>query len=208
MIALLTGTLRSVTDEALIVEVHGIGYRVLAPLHTLQSSLALIGQDITLHTSLQVSTDALRLYGFLHPSEEELFELLITVDRVGPKAALAMLGTGSWEELATAIRSGNSAALALTPGVGKKTAERIILDLRDKLAAFAVSQSGTIQQTVLPGDVSSQAIVALTSLGFNEREAHAAIEAVLKETNGKHQAVNDLVSNALRRLGAGVAHHD
>ncbi len=208
MIALLTGVLRSVSDEALVVDVHGVGFRVLAPSHTLQSSLGLIGGEITLHTSLQVSTDALRLYGFLHPREEELFELLITVDRVGPKAALAMLGAGSWETLATTIRSGNSAALALTPGIGKKTAERIILDLRDRVTAFASTPGGDVRMEPLPGDASAQAVVALTSLGFNEREAHAAVEAVLKETDGTHPAVNDLVSSALRRLGAGVAHRD
>ncbi len=208
MIALLTGVLRNVTDDALIIDVHGVGYRVLAPVHALQSSLALLGSEITLHTSLQVSTDALRLYGFLHPREEELFELLITVDRVGPKAALAMLGTGSWETLASTIRSGNSAALALTPGIGKKTAERIILDLREKMTAFAAPQSGEVPLEPLPTDASAQAVVALTSLGFNEREAHAAIDAVLKETDGTHPPVNELVSSALRRLGAGVAHRD
>jgi len=165
-IARLKGTVLERGPDWLIVDVGGVGFLVLCPSRTLAQ--AKTGAEITLHTHLAVREDGMALYGFASPDEQRLFQALLGVSGVGPRAALALLSTMTAEDLSYAIASGNTAALARAPGVGQKLAGRIVLELGDKLAAGAPPAGR--------GD-ESEVIAALMGLGYTQTEA---LEAVAK----------------------------
>jgi Holliday junction DNA helicase RuvA len=152
---------------------------------------------VTLHIHTSVSADAIRLYGFLGAAELRLFRLLLGVERIGPKAALGILGRADLPTLVRALRSGDVALLATVPGIGRKTAERIVLELRDRLDDMALPGDGAAtapeQRTV------AAAVEGLVALGFREPEARAAVAAGVAES-GTEAAVGALVAAALRRL--------
>jgi Holliday junction DNA helicase RuvA len=152
---------------------------------------------VTLHIHTSVSADAIRLYGFLGAAELRLFRLLLGVERIGPKAALGILGRADLPTLVRALRSGDVALLSTVPGIGRKTAERIVLELRDRLDDMALPGDGAAtapeQRTV------AEAVEGLVALGFREAEARAAVAAAVAE-NGADAAVGGLVAAALRRL--------
>jgi len=136
MIASLRGTVLTRRPDHVVVECGGVGYRLAVSAETLRRVPA-VGRSVTLHSHLIVRDDALMLYGFASEEERDLFLALIGVQSVGPKVALAVLGGGSPRELAGALASGDVARLQAVPGIGKRTAERIIAELRDKVAASA-----------------------------------------------------------------------
>ena len=198
MIALLRGRVVAVNDDVLTVDVNGVGYAVQCHLRT-AVSLHGASDEVTLHIHTSVSDDAIRLYGFTTPEELRLFRLLIAVERIGPKAALGILGRADLATMVRALRSGDAAMVATVPGIGAKTAERVILELRDKLDGLA-----------LPGDVATPAAAAaeqairaavdgLTTMGFREAAARDAVQAVAR-TEGDPFDVAALVAAALRRL--------
>ena len=162
MIASLRGEIVSRGPDHVVVEVGGVGYKVFVPRQP-------DGTRVLFHTHQVVREDGQFLYGFATPEELALFELLIGVSGVGPKAALALLGTARPADLAAAIVSGDAEALARAPGVGKKTAERLIVDLKGKLGALA---SGGLASAALPDD---EVAAALVALGFSVAEAAAAL---------------------------------
>ncbi len=164
LIARLKGVALERGPDWLLVDVGGVDFRVYGPSGTLAQ--ARVGASVTLHTHLTVREDGLTLYGFGEAEEQRLFETLIGVNGVGPKAALAMLSVMTAEELTYAIASGNAAALARAPGVGQKLAARIVLDLRDKLVAGAPA--------ALPGE-ESEVVSALVGLGYSQAEAMEAV---------------------------------
>ena len=170
MIAYLEGTIREKTPTQALIVCGGVGYAVMISLATFER-LADVGRDGALHTHLVVREDALTLYGFAQTEEREMFQLLTTVSGVGPKIAIGVLSSIGVDTLKENIARGNAAALTALPGIGKKTAERIVLELRDKIAAtgggFASSAAGTA------ADVRSEALAALTPTRASVRTSAA-----------------------------------
>lgn len=179
MIALLRGTLVEKTPSRLIVDVAGVGYEVLVPLSTFYA-LGESGAQVTLRTYTHVREDVIALYGFSTKLEQDLFERLIAISGVGPKLALAVLSGIEPGELIRAIRVQDVARLTAIPGVGKKTAERIGLELRDKLPA-ALQAIGPVPSTAGAGDqLRDDLLSALTNLGYQRAVAEKVIGKVVE----------------------------
>lgn len=190
MIAHLRGTLLEKQPTRLVLDVGGVGYEVLVPLTTSQAA-GEVGETVALHTVLVVREDSLTLYGFAEPRERALFLKLVGVSGIGPKIALGALSGMAVGDLVGAIRGQNVALLTRLPGIGKKTAERMALELKDGLAAFGAAPPAA-------GDrISADAVAALLSLGYS---ASAAAEAVRQVGTGEAKSVEDLVRAALARL--------
>jgi len=196
MIATLTGILRSKSPTEIIIDVGGVGYSVSIPLSTFEK-LTETGSAVTLLTHLQVREDALQLYGFATEKELILFRMLISVSGIGPRIAQGILSGISASELRDHILKRNISALTTIPGVGRKTAERMVVELRDKMskdepsAAFSVHSSGE-------EDGRTQALLALTSLGYSRLIAEKAIRRALTEANGAELSLEDLIKHALK----------
>jgi len=175
VIASLRGQLKAIREGALIVDVGGVGYLVHVPGSLLSEGLA-TGQVIELHTHTHVRENELALYGFRTPEELDLFLLLIKVNGIGPRTALAILSTLAPETLRGAIARGDAQALMHIPGIGRKTAERLVVDLKDK-----VGVAGAVLTAAAPTPVDVDVINALTALGYSLAEAQAAVAALPKE---------------------------
>ena len=169
MIASLHGTLESLGSDWAIINVNGIGLQVYMPTSVL-STLSAIGEEVHLHTHLVLREDNVTLYGFTTTEELELFQILLGVTGLGPKLALAMLSSMSVEQLSMAIVTGSADLLTVIPGIGKKMAERLIVELKDKIGAGLIATPGA-QLVQENADV----LAALTSLGYSVREASRAI---------------------------------
>ena len=193
MIGSLRGKLIEKRPSHVLVDVGGVGYQVQVPL----STFAVVGplhSETTLLIYTHVREDQLALYGFATAREKHCFELLISTSGVGPSLALKILSGMGIEDLVPAIRKGDVARLVLIPGVGKKTAERIVVELRDKLAAVDVEEAGKPRtRSQLESDVAS----ALVNLGYDGRLVDRAIEKVRGEGNGNFE---DLLRAALQIL--------
>ncbi len=177
MIARLSGTLLEKNPPYLVIDVNGVGYEVEAPLGVF-SDLPGNGQQVAILIHHHFSQDAQTLYGFASASERELFRKLLKISGIGAKMALNILSGASGEELARYVSTGDVAALTRVPGIGKKTAERIIMELRDKLEGLA-SAGGTLPGTIpVSTDPASEAAHALASLGYKPAEVSRMISAV------------------------------
>lgn len=200
MITFLHGRLVEALPTHVTVDVHGVGYEVLIPLSSFDR-LPQPGNEVRLLTHLAVREDAHTLYGFLTPSERDLFRLLIqTVSGIGPKLALNVLSGMSIAGLRAAVSAGDVKALAGISGVGRKTAERIVVELRDRIGApsgpGAPAGSGTASSA---GDQrTADAALALAALGFKPAEAHEAVRAALAML-GPDATVDQIVRACLRR---------
>lgn len=187
MIAYVKGTLEEITEQNVVIEVNGIGYNVRISAGTM-GQLPGLSSEVKLYTYTCVREDAFLLYGFLTKEELELFRLLITVNGVGPKGALGVLSVMSVRDLRFAVMGADSRMLAKAPGIGKKTAERIILDLRDKVsfdeAAVETASPAQGAWQASDGDPRWEAMQALEALGYNPVEAKRAVAQVdAKETD-------------------------
>ncbi|MFO7172689.1 MAG: Holliday junction branch migration protein RuvA [Bacillota bacterium] len=208
MIAHLRGRLHAAGPDQVVVDVGGVGYRAYVPAST-RSRLPATGREVFLYTSLQVREESLTLYGFLDPAELELFEALIGVSGIGPKVALAILSAASPEELRRAIALGDVAFLTRLPHVGKKTAQRLVLELKEKLGGVAGAARGQPGAAAAPGAAPadpvlqawSEAMEALVSLGYSRAEASEALEQVRPGVPPGADTA-ELVRAALRWLGA------
>jgi holliday junction DNA helicase RuvA len=192
MIATLHGKLQSYTDDSLIVNVGGVGFRVRAPRGTI-ASLSAGGSDVMLFTHLHVREDDLSLYGFATEAELRLFELLLTVSGIGPKVAIGVLSSAPAETLRIAIAQGNLDALTALPGIGNKTAQRLVLELKGKVD---VSGLGEISE-LSPMD--EDVMNALINLGYSAVEATRAAQSIPSTV----KTVEDRVRIALQFLGGG-----
>lgn len=190
MIASLSGTVRKVEAGSLVIAVGGVGVRVYVP-KTVMENVGGLGRSIALHTHLMVRETELSLYGFETEEDLMLFEVLLGVNGVGPKVALAILSTLSPELLKSAIMREETAVLQRVPGIGRKTAERIMFQLRDKLDLTQVSTA-----VPLVSDVDADVIDILTGLGFSIVEAQAALQNLPREVKG----VDERVQLALQYL--------
>lgn len=195
MIGSLRGKLVDKRPNQVLLEVGGVGYQVQVPLSTFAGLGALHGET-TLLTYTHVREDALALYGFLTAREKHCFELLISASGVGPNLALKILSGMSIDDLVPAIRKGDLVQLVRIPGVGRKTAERIVVELRDKLVAVDVSETGKpTTRSQLESDVAS----ALVNLGYDERSVEKAIE---KARGAGGADFENLLRGSLQILGS------
>jgi Holliday junction DNA helicase RuvA len=174
MIAHLRGRLISKHPNQAIVEAGGVGYEVIITIPTF-SELPAAGAEVALHIHTHVREDALALYGFLRPEEKQLFEKLITVSGIGPKLAITILSGMATADMVGAIRGNDFARLTKIPGIGRKTAERMCVELRDKLEGF-----GAPQAVVSHSAVEEDVISALTNLGYQRAIAEKAVERAVQ----------------------------
>jgi Holliday junction DNA helicase RuvA len=174
MIATLRGEITQIEDNAIVVEVGGVGLRLFVPI-PLRGRLQ-VGESVFLYTHLVVREDALTLYGFETRGERELFDLLLSVSGVGPKAALSVLSTLNLDAVQQAVFKEEAAALSRVPGVGKKTAQKIVLYLHDRLKPTSM-----LEKVAAMSDTDSEVLAALTALGYSVVEAQTAIQFLPKE---------------------------
>ena len=195
MIGLLRGKLIEKRPNAVLLDVGGVGYQVQVPLSTF-AALGPLHGEATLLIHTHVREDQFSLFGFVTAREKQCFELLISASGVGPSLALKILSGMGIEQLVPAIRKGDLAALVLIPGVGKKTAERIVVELRDKLAAVDVPEAGKpATKSQLESDVAS----ALVNLGYDERSVEKAIERARPASGNDFEK---LLRESLQMLGS------
>lgn len=194
MIAHLRGKLLAKHPNQAIVETGGVGYDVTISVPTF-SDLPAIGGEVTLHIHTHVREDLIALYGFLRPAEKRLFEKLITVSGIGPKLAITILSGMAADEMVNAIRGNDVARLTRIPGIGKKTAERMVLELRDKLAPEGVAESA-VMPAMSP--VEEDVLSALLNLGYQRAAAERALASV--EKNGKSSSFEIMFRQTLAVL--------
>ena len=194
MIAHLRGKLLSKHPNQAIVETGGVGYDVTISVPTF-SDLPGLGGDVALHIHTHVREDQIALYGFLRPAEKQLFEKLITVSGIGPKLAITILSGMAADEMVGAIRGNDVARLTHIPGIGKKTAERMVLELRDKLPAVGAGEVAAVPPlSAIEEDVLS----ALVNLGYQRPAAEKAVAASMK--SGKSGSFEIMFREALGAL--------
>ena len=193
MIGRIHGTLITISAPKLLIDCHGVGYEVDVPMSTLYQ-LPAVGQVITLLTHFHVREDQQQLFGFATEAERNAFRSLIKISGVGARTALAVLSGMSVGDLIQAIASQDPGALVRVPGIGKKTAERLLLELKGKLAPdLGISQNASGKP-----DTTSEVIQALVSLGYSDKEAHLAARQIPTDTS-----VSDGIKIALKALSKG-----
>jgi Holliday junction DNA helicase RuvA len=188
LIALLSGTVAVRRGDHVVVDTGGVGYRLAVSAQTLRQVPA-VGEPVVLHTHLVVRDDALSLYGFATEEERELFLMLLGVQSVGPKVALAVLSGGPPRELLAALAAGDTARLQAVPGIGKRTAERIIVELREKVGASVPEGAIQISRSDDPVSLARQGLV---ELGYGPQEADQLLDGLSGERP------EDLITEALR----------
>lgn len=202
MISYVRGELAAVEKDKVIVDVGGVGYGVFMP----EASMGLlpqIGEEIKLHTYLNVREDAMQLFGFLTRDDLEIFRLLIGVSGIGPKGGLSILSKLSADDLRFAVLSGDAKAIFSAPGIGKKTAEKVIIELKDKLNLEEmlepkdVSSSAEVVGGGLAGEIQTEAVQALVALGYGSTESLRAVKKVDLE---QAKTVEDVLKQALKNL--------
>jgi Holliday junction DNA helicase RuvA len=192
MIATVRGTVVARRPENVVVECSGVGYRLAVSAHTLQQ-VPPKGEEVFLHSHLIMRDDAIQLYGFASEDERDLFLMLIGVQGVGPKMALAVLSGGTTGELLNAIAAGDAARFQAVPGIGKRTAERVIVELREKVGERGDGEGIVVTRT---DDPRALARNALMGLGFSPQEADHLL------ANAAGESAEELIENALRARAA------
>jgi len=179
MYAYFKGKIATVSPEGIILENHGIGYHIKTTEET-RNRLLSMGGEVKVHTYTYVKEDAFQLYGFLSEEELELFKKMITVSGIGPKGAMAILSVLPVDALLFAIISGDSKAISKAPGIGAKTAQRLILDLKDKVSAEDILPAGETQEMPVHTDslARKEAVEALVALGYSQSEAARAVNEI------------------------------
>ena len=196
MIGLLRGRLLAKQPPSLLLDVQGVGYEVDAPMTTFYD-LPDVGAEVTLHTHLAVREDAHTLYGFLKLSDRDLFRTLLKVNGVGARLALAILSGMETPRFISCIQEGDAAALVRLPGIGKKTAERLIIELRDRLASGQGGMSDTTGEfaAVAPASPVEDAVSALVGLGYKPQEASRMVRGI----DGQELTSEEIIRRALQR---------
>ena len=204
MISYIRGELCDIEEQKAIVDVNGVGYGIYMPQQAL-SLLPPMGQQVKIHTYLNIREDAMQLFGFLTKEDLNVFRLLIGVNGIGPKAGLNILSCLSPDELRFAVLSGDAKAISATPGIGKKTAEKLILELKDKLniedMLVHAAHGGDSEDLASGTDTASntmqaEAVQALTALGYGSAESLRAV----KKSSPECSSVEDILKVALKFL--------
>ena len=199
MIAHLRGVVLAKSPNQVIVECAGVGYDVAISVATF-SALPPEGSEAKLHIYTRVAEDQLALFGFAVPAEKRLFEKLLTISGIGPKLAITVLSGIDAGRLVTAIRGGDHASLVKIPGIGKKTAERVVLELKDKLDDLAVEPAHTAPSGVSYGSTAEDALSALVNLGYARPVAQKAVDAALEREPGVKQSFEALFRAAMASI--------
>ena len=205
MVAYVNGILESIEEGNAVIDINGIGINVNISGSTMDRMPG-IGEMVKVYTYTNVKEDAFTLFGFLSRDELSLFKLLITVNGIGPKGGLAILSVMSPDDLRFAIIAGDSASIAKAPGIGKKTAERITLELKDKIKVTEdslLSQGGDSLDGDLLGDnlsAKDETVAALVALGYNNSDAMRAVRKVLGTEEGAAANTEDLLKLALKEM--------
>lgn len=202
MIAMILGTVAEKSEGEVVLQTSGgVGYRLLCSMNTL-SVLPGLGAQCKLHTHLAVREDAMELYGFSQREERDMFRRLISVSGIGPRTALFVLGSMPLQDLRLAILTGDLNALSRAPGVGKKTAQRIALELKDRVAQDALASGMELEDLTFSNaeapaqDALGEAMQALKALGYSPQEAAAALKGV----KGQGDTADELIRLALRHM--------
>lgn len=201
MYAYIKGELAEINIDHIVIETGGIGYQIFIPGQTFEY-LPALGEELKVYTYLYLREDAMILYGFLTKDDLELFKLLISVSGIGPKGGLAILSTLDADDLRFAVLSGDAKAIAKAPGVGGKTAQRVILELKDKMSLEDAFEKKTqhVQEAVnasAAGSVKNDAVLTLTALGYSSTESLKAVSRV-EITDGMD--VEDVLKAALKHI--------
>ena len=202
MISYIRGTLAEKNEDSAVVEAHGVGYQIFVPVPVL-SELPPLGESVQIYTYFSVREDGMSLFGFLSRQDLAMFKQLIGVNGIGPKSALGILSALRPDVLRMAVASGDAKTISRAPGVGPKTAQRIILDLKDKIRPEDVLAGGLEESLAVPEEISGvgqagkEAVEALTALGYSAAEAAGAVKKV-KIT--EEMTAEDVLKGALRHL--------
>jgi Holliday junction DNA helicase RuvA len=196
MIGRLRGTLISKQPPSLLVEIAGVGYEVEAPMSTIYD-LPGIGKEVILLIHHAVKEDSVTLYGFLHESERALFRNLLKVSGIGAKIALAVLSGVSTDHFARLVHAGDVVALTKIPGIGKKTAERIVVELRDRLDGMSSIPGTSMHVAGAPLDATGEATVALQQLGYKPAEVTRLVQKVAAEGDNAEAIIRKALRAAL-----------
>jgi len=194
----LKGTLQHKSPTEIVIDIQGVGYSISIPFSTYEK-LGEVGTTVTVLTHLHVREDALQLYGFATEADREVFRLLISVSGIGPKIAQGILSGIQPGELQTLIVQGNVSALTAIPGVGKKTAERLIVELRDRISKL--DSLSTAAAPAGSADIRNEAMMAMMALGYNRPAAEKAIRAALQDLNKKDVTIQELLKQSLKSTG-------
>lgn len=197
MISRLHGELLAKSPTHVVLDVNGIGFGVQIPVSTFEK-IGDLHSSVKLFTHLHVREDTLQLYGFATEEERSAFVLLISVTGIGPRMAQGILSGISVPDLKAYLAAGNTAALTSIPGVGRKLADRLVVELKDKLGRLEITTGTAITGSDGQGTMRSEALLALTSLGFNRAAAERALRAALEECTDKTPTVETLIKAALR----------
>lgn len=195
MITYLKGILEYISDEFIIIDVNNIGYKVFISSYTL-TKLPVQNENIKIYTYMNIREDAILLYGFLEIDELNMFNMLIGVSGIGPKAALSILSNLRPQDISMAVIMEDINTLSKTPGIGKKTAQRIILDLKDKLKTVSYNESIELDIGNNQSSSKQDAIDALVALGYSQIEAVKAVKNVYSE----NMDIEDIIKLALKKL--------
>jgi len=198
MIAKLKGELIAKAPSHIILDVHGVGYEVLIPLST-YFALPELQASLSLNVFTHVREDAIQLFGFLTVSEKNAFVMLTSITGVGGKLALSMLSTLSVSDLITAIQTNDEDKLSSVPGIGKKSASRITLELKDRVAYLEDSDSILPTKPILPAQIQDDAISALVNLGYRPRDVKDIITKICRDQTTP-LLLDDLIREALKHL--------
>lgn len=201
MISYIRGELAAINEEKIVVDVNGVGYGIFMPKQSI-TLLPAIGQEVKIHTYLNVKEDALQLFGFVTKDDLDVFRLVIGVNGIGPKGGLNILSQLSADGLRFAVLSNDVKAISASPGIGKKTAEKLILELKDKLNIEDVLEHSTSEAAhshshPVTNSVQSEAVQALVALGYGNTEALKAVKKVEMKENTK---VEDVLKQALKYM--------
>ncbi len=188
MIGFLHGNILSIKPTKLLLDVNGVGYLVNISINTFENISD--KKDISLHIYTSVKEDSITLFGFYSETEKEMFELLISVSGIGPKLALSVLSGIQVDDLKKAIEAGDISRIIAIPGVGRKTAERVVLELRSKVDKISETESKGVSYSI-----KSEAVSALTTLGYNYKQAENAVREVL--SSAKDISLEELIKKAL-----------
>ena len=199
MLAHIEGTVAEKNTDSVVIDANGVGFELNVSAATL-SACPRMGESVKLYTYLAVREDAMELFGFSSREEKKMFLRLIGVSGIGPRTALGVLSALSVHDLSVALVTGDANTLSRAPGIGKKTAQRLVLELKDKVDSEELTASG-VQPAFVPAAKSAEAeaIEALTALGYTAAESAKAVSGVA----GQSDSANELVRLALRRLGGG-----
>ena len=201
MISYIKGELISIEDDRVVLDVNGVGFGIFMPAQSM-NLLPPIGNEVRLHTYMNVREDAIQLYGFLTRDDLKVFKLVISVSGIGPKGGLAILSQLTPDDLRFAVMANDAKTIASAPGIGKKTAEKLIIELKDKLSIEEVLNKQIAQDTSVAmlghtNEIQTEAVQALVALGYNSTDA---MRAVKKVTTDESMTVEDVLKLALKNI--------